>query len=118
MTRLDTRFTRAFGVEHPVVSAPMAFAAGGRLAGAVSQAGGLGLIGGAYGDPGFVSRAFEDAGNAPVGCGLKVGCALNGHAAQRTVVSRIEDMGRPFVSSDRLPSRAPLNRLLRLRFPA
>lgn len=48
----------------------MAFAAGGALASAVSQAGGLGLIGGAYGDEAWISDQFEAAGNQQVGCGF------------------------------------------------
>ena len=67
---LPTRLTHALGIRHPVLSAPMAFAAGGRLAAAVSHAGGLGLIGGAYGDGDWIDTAFRDAGNASVGCGL------------------------------------------------
>lgn len=67
---IETRLTRAFGLEHPIVSAPMALAAGGALASAVSGAGGLGLIGGGYGDAGWVDTAFRDAGNARVGCGF------------------------------------------------
>lgn len=42
---LSTELTRAFGIEHPIVSAPMANWAGGELAGAVSAGGGLGMIG-------------------------------------------------------------------------
>jgi nitronate monooxygenase len=42
---LSTRLTRALKIQHPIVSAPMAFAGGGMLAAAVSRAGGLGLIG-------------------------------------------------------------------------
>ena len=45
---LRTRFTERFGVRHPIVCAPMALVTGGRLARAVSRAGGLGLIGGGY----------------------------------------------------------------------
>ncbi len=45
---LTTRFTKAFGLTHPVVQAPMAFISGGALAQAVQAAGGLGLIGQAY----------------------------------------------------------------------
>ena len=48
----------------------MAFAAGGALAAAVTNAGGLGLIGGAYGDPDWIETEFSKAGNARVGCGL------------------------------------------------
>jgi nitronate monooxygenase len=45
---MQTRFTEAFGITHPVVLAPMALVSGGRLAAAVSDAGGLGLVGGGY----------------------------------------------------------------------
>lgn len=43
---LRTRFTERFGLEHPVMSAPMVMHSGGRLAGAVSSAGALGSFGG------------------------------------------------------------------------
>lgn len=48
----------------------MAFAAGGLLAATVSSAGGLGLIGGGYGDRAWLEREFAAAGNARVGCGF------------------------------------------------
>jgi nitronate monooxygenase len=48
----------------------MGFAAGGRLAAAVTAAGGLGLIGGGYGDRDWLEREFAAAGNARVGCGF------------------------------------------------
>ena len=67
---LRTRLTELLDIEHPIVSAPMAFAAGGRLAAAVSGAGGLGLIGGGYGDANWLEREFAEAGNARVGCGF------------------------------------------------
>ncbi|CAN1508434.1 COG2070 Dioxygenases related to 2-nitropropane dioxygenase [Rhabdaerophilaceae bacterium] len=68
--RLETRLTRKLDLLHPIVSAPMALAAGGRLAAAVTDAGGLGLIGGGYGDPEFLAQAYRDAGNARTGCGF------------------------------------------------
>jgi nitronate monooxygenase len=37
----------------------MGMIAGGRLAAAVSNAGGLGLIGGGYGDSGWLEREFS-----------------------------------------------------------
>jgi nitronate monooxygenase len=43
---------------------------GGRLAAAVTAAGGLGLIGGGYGDAAWLDREFVAAGNARVGCGF------------------------------------------------
>jgi nitronate monooxygenase len=67
---IETRLTREFDLDHPIVSAPMALAAGGALAAAVTAAGGLGLIGGGYGDPDWLDQAFRDAGNARVGCGF------------------------------------------------
>jgi len=44
--------------------------AGGRLAGAVSEAGGLGLIGGGYGERNWLEQEFAAAGNQRVGCGF------------------------------------------------
>ena len=62
--------TERFGLEHPILSAPMAFVAGGALAAAVSRAGGLGLIGGGYGDGDWLDAQFAAAGNQQVGCGF------------------------------------------------
>ena len=67
---LATRLTKRLGLVHPVISAPMAFAAGGRLAAAVSAEGGLGLIGGGYGDADWLEQQFQAAGNQTVGCGF------------------------------------------------
>ena len=43
---LRTRFTELFGLDHPLMSAPMAMHSGGTLAAAVSAAGALGSFGG------------------------------------------------------------------------
>ena len=59
----DTPLTRMFEIDLPIVSAPMAFVAGGRLAAAVTEAGGLGLIGGGYGDPDWLEAEQRAAGN-------------------------------------------------------
>jgi nitronate monooxygenase len=67
---MKTRLTEFFGIQHPIVSAPMALAAGGRLAAAVTSAGGLGLIGGGYGDSTWLKREFGLADGARVGCGF------------------------------------------------
>jgi nitronate monooxygenase len=45
---IKTRFTKRYGVRYPIVCAPMALVTGGRLASAVSRAGGLGILGGGY----------------------------------------------------------------------
>ena len=67
---LNTRLTERLGLAHPIISAPMAFAAGGKLAAEVSAAGGLGLIGGGYGDAAWLEAQFDCAGNERVGCGF------------------------------------------------
>jgi len=67
---IKTRLTEKLGIDHPVIQAPMAFAAGGKLASAISQAGGLGLIGGGYGDAQWLDEQFKEAGNSSVGCGF------------------------------------------------
>ncbi len=70
MARLATRLTERLDIAHPILSAPMALAAGGALAAAVTRAGGLGLIGGGYGDAGWLEQQFAAAGNTQVGCGF------------------------------------------------
>ena len=70
MARLATRLTKRLGIAHPILSAPMALAGGGALAAAVTRAGGLGLIGGGYGDAGWIEQQFAAAGNTQVGCGF------------------------------------------------
>ena len=67
---LRTRLTEAFGIRHPIVLAPMDPASGGALAAAVSAAGGLGLIGGGYGNRELLESEFTKAGNQRVGCGF------------------------------------------------
>lgn len=67
---LTTRLTELFGIEQPIVLAPMALASGGRLAAAVTQAGGLGLIGGGYPDAEWLQTQIDRAEGARVGCGF------------------------------------------------
>ena len=45
MVALSTEWSRALGLEAPIVNAPKGGVAGGALAAAVSRAGGLGMIG-------------------------------------------------------------------------
>jgi nitronate monooxygenase len=66
----SNRVTGSLGIEYPVLLAPMDLVASGKLASAVSQAGGLGLIGGGYGNAEWLEREFAAAGNARVGCGF------------------------------------------------
>lgn len=67
---IQTRLTKRYKLSHPILSAPMALASGGALAAAVTKAGGLGLVGGGYGDADWITQAFNDAENARVGCGF------------------------------------------------
>lgn len=67
---IKTRLTARFNLTHPIVLAPMAKAGGGALAAAVSRAGGLGLIGGGYCEPDWISEQFDLAGEAEIGCGF------------------------------------------------
>jgi nitronate monooxygenase len=45
MTTLSTDWSRAMGLDAPILNAPMGGVAGGALAAAVSRAGGLGMVG-------------------------------------------------------------------------
>jgi nitronate monooxygenase len=67
---LSTALTRLLGIRLPLLLAPMGGAAGGRLAAAVSRAGGLGLIGVGYEGPAFIRRELDEAGDVPVGIGF------------------------------------------------
>jgi nitronate monooxygenase len=68
---ISTRLTERFGIKHPILSAPMDVIAGGKLASAVSAAGGLGFLGGGYADDEtWFPREFAAAGNQSVGCGF------------------------------------------------
>ena len=67
---MKTRLTESFDIEHPILSAPMALISGGRLSAAVTSAGGLGLIGGGYGDSDWLQREFGLADGTRVGCGF------------------------------------------------
>lgn len=70
---IATALTRMFGLRHPIVLAPMGAVSGGRLAATVSNAGGLGLVGGGYGDPAWLRTELElvkSATQRPWGVGL------------------------------------------------
>jgi nitronate monooxygenase len=56
---LRTALTEMFGIDHPIVLAPMGDVAGGALAAAVSEGGGLGLIGAGRGDLAWLDRECE-----------------------------------------------------------
>jgi nitronate monooxygenase len=68
-----TALTEMFGLQHPIILGAMGGVSGGHLAAAVSNAGGLGLVGRGYGDPAWLrtelSRVKEEA-RRPWGVGL------------------------------------------------
>lgn len=73
---IKTALTELLGISHPILLAPMGGVAGGKLAAAVTAAGGLGIIGGGYGDQragyggeAWMENEFRAAGNARIGVG-------------------------------------------------
>jgi nitronate monooxygenase len=69
---ISTKLKRLLGIDHPVICAPMGSVSGARLAAAVTQAGGLGLVGVSYGDAAFidehVAQVAQSGGVWGVGC--------------------------------------------------
>ena len=73
LTMIATRLTEMFSLRHPIISAPMGGVSGGRLAAAVSNAGGLGMVGGGYGDPAWLRNELalvKAQSRQPWGAGL------------------------------------------------
>src|SRR4029077_4068114 len=67
---IRTRLTEFFGLQHPIVLAPMTPAAGADLASAVSEAGGLGLLGGGYAERAWFMAEAARVTRPDVGCGF------------------------------------------------
>jgi nitronate monooxygenase len=67
---METALTARLGIRYPVLQAPMSGLAGGALARAVSEAGGLGMISGGYGDAGWRAAQWRLVGGARIGCGF------------------------------------------------
>lgn len=57
--QLRTPLCELLGIEYPLLQGGMAWIAGGRLAAAVSKAGGLGIIGGASGDVDWIKKQID-----------------------------------------------------------
>ena len=73
MTPFSNRITRLFGVEFPIIQAGMIWASGWRLASAVSNAGGLGIIGSGSMHPDVLEehiRKCKQATGRPFGVNL------------------------------------------------
>ena len=70
---MRTAFTELLGVAHPVALAPMGDVAGGALVDAVSNGGGLGLVGGGGGDRAWLESELDSVAvstNLPWGVGF------------------------------------------------
>src|SRR4051794_262576 len=70
MATIETALTRLLGIQHPILLAPMGSAAGGKLAAAVTHAGGLGMLGSGYASEAAIRKELAEAGNARVGIGF------------------------------------------------
>lgn len=67
---IQTPLTRLLGIRYPILLAPMAMISGGHLAAAVSDAGGLGIIGGGYGDRAWLEQELVHVEGKPFGIGF------------------------------------------------
>lgn len=67
---MHTRLTKLLDIELPVLLAPMGSVSGGVLAAAVSEAGGLGLLGAGYGDAAWLRSELHASRGARVGVGF------------------------------------------------
>jgi len=87
---LPTAFTRLLGVRHPIALAPMGGSAGGALAAAVSNGGGLGLLGGGAGDLAWLDRELPVVAG---GTGNPWGVGFLSWAIGRRAVERVLEHG-------------------------
>jgi nitronate monooxygenase len=69
---IDTSLTALLDIMHPILLAPMDVVSGARLTAAVSSAGGFGILGGGYGDRGWLEQETGKlkAVQAPFGIGF------------------------------------------------
>jgi len=67
---IDTSLTRLLGIEHPILLAPMDLVSDARLTAAVSAAGGLGILGGGYGDESWLTQELDRLAQSRVRFGV------------------------------------------------
>ncbi|MCZ8019661.1 nitronate monooxygenase [Novosphingobium sp.] len=75
---IETRLTREWGLDLPIMLAPMALAGGGELAAACAEAGAFGLVGGGYGELDWTRREWGLATQrlANTAAAQRVGCGF------------------------------------------
>jgi nitronate monooxygenase len=107
---LLTSLTELFSIEHPIVLAPMGGSSGGALAAAVSNGGGLGLVGGGYGDPAWLDRELAIVAgqtDRPWGVGF-LSWAVRPDVVERVLEHRPDAVMLSF--GDPAPLAAPVKR--------
>jgi nitronate monooxygenase len=82
------RLCEALGIDVPILGAPMACIAGGRLASAVSRSGALGFLGGGYGDIDWIAAELAGIDVSTLGVGLILWKLDEQPAALDAVLSR------------------------------
>jgi nitronate monooxygenase len=105
---LQTRFTDLLGLRHPVALAPMGGSAGGALTAAVSNAGGLGLLGAGNGNGDWLARELPIVAG---GTHKPWGIGFQSWAVTRDIVKRaVEHSPRAVMLSfgDPRPLAAPV----------
>lgn len=124
---ISTPLTKLFGIKHPIILAGMNVAAGPELAAAVTNAGGLGVIGGVGYTPEFLKqqistlKGFLNDKNAPFGVDLLLPAV--GGSARKTnydytkgqlpdlIDIIIESKAKLFVSAVGIPPRWVVEKL-------
>jgi nitronate monooxygenase len=67
---IRTSLTKRLGISHPILLAPMDVVSDARLTAAVSAAGGLGILGGGYGDEQWLARELDLLANFQTSFGV------------------------------------------------
>jgi nitronate monooxygenase len=70
VTSASSALTALLEVQHPILLAPMAGVSGGRLAAAVSRAGGLGFVGAGYGESEWLRHELAHCEGLSIGIGF------------------------------------------------
>jgi enoyl-[acyl-carrier protein] reductase II len=104
MAPIRTRVSILLGVRYPIVQGGMIWAAGWRLAAAVSNAGGLGLIGAGSMTPELLSEHIGKA-RAATALPFGVNVPVNGRDASRRIESALDGGVRIFFTSAGSPKR-------------